>query len=118
MDRESNKCFKWITKGLHYTRGSTRGSVHIKIPPGLTKPLHNAQWDFWQSNKTELMLLLFSRNFLVIKGGNAKVYVTAFSSYHVLSTRALSCNREGVYLYEHFKITKRYKNYHFFSRNQ
>ena len=74
-------------------------------------------WDFWQSNETELILLLLSRNFLVIKGGNAKNCVTAFSSYHVLSTRTLSCNREGVYLYEHFKITKRYKNYHFFSRN-
>ena len=106
MDRESNKCFKWITKGLHYTRGSTRGSVHTKIPPGLTKPLHNAQWDFWQSNKTELMFLQLSLNFLVVKGNDAKVCVTAFSSYHILSTCALACNREGVYLYENSKIAK------------
>ena len=70
--------------------------------------------DFWQSNKTELLVLHLSRNFLVIKGGDTKVCATAFTLYYVLSTQ----NREGVYLYEHFKITKRYKNYHFFSRNQ
>ena len=41
-----------------------------------------------------------------VKGGNANFCVTAFTSYDVLSTRALACNREGVYVYEHFKITK------------
>ena len=34
--------------------------------------------------------------------------------YYVLSMRALACKREGVYLYEHFKITKRYKTTNFY----
>ena len=82
-------------------------------------------WDFWQINLTELLVLHLARNLLSVKGGDAKLCVTAFSSCYVLSMRALSCKRrtlsckrEGVSLYEHFKITKRYQNYHFFSRNQ
>ena len=80
---------------------------------------------FLQINQTELLVLHLAHNLLIDKGGDAKLCVTAFSSCYVLSMRALSCMRralsckiEGVYLYEHFKITKSYQNYHFFSRNQ
>ena len=75
-------------------------------------------WDFWQINQTELLVWHLAHNLLIDKGGDAKLCVTAFSSCYVLSMRALSCKIEGVYLYEHFKITKSYQNYHFFSRNQ
>ena len=89
-------------------------------------------WDFWQINQTELLVWHLAHNPLIDKGGDTKLCVTTFSSCYVLSMRALSCMRralscmrgalsckiEGVYLYEHFKITKSYQNYHFFSRNQ
>ena len=82
-------------------------------------------WYFWQIHITELLVFHLARNLLSVKGCDVKLCLTAFNSCFVLSKsalsckrRTLSCKRKGVYLYEHFKITKRYHNYHFFSRNQ